>query len=150
MGILLVTIITLSMTYVVLQAQQAPLWQIKLNNYIKYRNDVLDKDPLTSGTVTLENWTRASQSENFFKTRDKKLVVGDHYWLMENRDVSSLPPDEVICALLREQISKDSAEAEITYQVVFVANYLHTVEPDWVVFTGDRATVIGCDLEPGQ
>jgi len=77
--ILLAATISLVMAYAMLQVQQAPRWQIKLNNYIKYRNDTLYQDPLGSGTVTVEKVTRASQPEDFHKIGDKKLVVGNHY-----------------------------------------------------------------------
>ena len=146
LAILLVAVITLSMTYVILQAQKPPVWQIKLENYLKYRNDTLAKDPLASGRVTLEKTARADQPENFDKISDRWLVVGNHYWLMENREVLSSLPDEVICALVWETVSQEGAEATISYQVVFAANYAQTVEPDWLIYTGDNATAIGCDL----
>jgi hypothetical protein len=115
--ILLVAIISLLLTYAVLQAQQTPRWQVKLNNYIKYRNDTLYQEPLVSGTVTVEKVSRARHPENFHKTGDKKLAVGNHYWLMEHREALLAPPEAVVCVLLREEIwSNEDSEAEITYQ----------------------------------
>ncbi len=146
--ILLVVAITLSITYAIIQAQQAPRWQIKLNNYVKYRNDTLYKDPLMSGTVTVERVTSASRPENFHQTGKKRLVVGDHYWLMENREALLSPPEEVRCVLLREDTrSNDGSKAEVTHNVLFVAYYSHPVEPEWLVYKGDNASAIGCELE---
>jgi hypothetical protein len=135
------------MAYAMLQAQQAPRWHIKLNNYIKYRNDTLSQDPLVSGTVTVEKVTRASQPENFHKIGDKKLVVGNHYWLMAHREALLSPPEAIMCALLREETwSNDDSEAKITHQTIFVAKYSQTAEPDWLVYKGEAAPAIGCDL----
>jgi hypothetical protein len=139
---------SLVMTYAILQAQQAPRWQIKLDNYIKYRNDTLSQDPLGSGTVTVEQVSHARHPENFHKTGDKKLVVGNYYWLMAHREALLAPPEAVMCALLREATrSNEDFEAKITYQTIFVANYSQTVEPDWLVYEGEAASAIGCDLE---
>ena len=70
---------------------------------------------------------------------------------MAHREALSAPPEAVICALLREETrSNKTSEAEITHQVIFVVNYSQTVEPDWLVYEGEAASAIGCDLEWGQ
>ena len=78
--ILLGAIITLFLTYAILQAQQAPRWQIKLDNYLKYRNDTLSQDPLGSGTVTVEQVARARHHSTFIKLETRSwlwaIIIG--------------------------------------------------------------------------
>jgi hypothetical protein len=42
-------------------------------------------------------------------------------------------------------VMKQMFSVEITYQVLFVANYSHVVEPDWLIYKGDNASALGCD-----
>ena len=146
-SVLFAVVIGLSITYVIIQAQRPAIWQIKLDNYIKYQNDILIKDPRLSGTVTVVAVTAARHPEHFHQIDDKKLVSGNHYWLLENDAILSSAPDEVMCVLLekRSQTSVNK-ETNITYQPLFLAYFSHTLEPDWLIYQGDNSATIGCEL----
>lgn len=136
--ILLVVIIVLLGMYVIIQTRQMPQWQIKLDNYVKYRNEILRNDPLVSGTATVERVIQASHPENFHEIGDKRIIVHNHYWLEENREKLSYPPEQVMIALLREEIrSTDDIEPETSYRVLFVVLYSYNVEPEWLIYETD-------------
>jgi len=145
--ILFVMAITLTIAYAIIQAQQAPEWQVKLDNYVKYRNDILAKDPVRPGTLTIVAVTAAKYPENFHQSGDKQLVSGGHYWLLEHKDALSSAPEKVVCALLEERIQADGGtESEMAYQFLFLAYFSQPVEPDWLIYRGDNTAAVGCDL----
>ena len=145
--VLLAVVISLSTAYVIIRAQRAPIWQIKLNNYVKYRNDILVKDPQQSGTVTIVKVTTASHPENFRRSGDKKLVAGNHYWLLENNAILLSTPEIVMCALLEQRRrTGGDTEAEPTYQLLFLVYFSHPREPEWLIYQGNDTAAVGCDL----
>lgn len=132
-------VVSLFVTYAIIEARRTPQWQVRLDNYVKYRNDILDKDPLISGTATVAQVIRASHPENFYKIGDKRLLVGSHDWLLEYSEKLSYPPEEVMVALLREDIrSNNEVEPEATYRVLFIVLYSQRVEPEWLIYETDN------------
>jgi hypothetical protein len=146
-AVLFAVVIGLLVTCLLIRVQQAPAWQIKLDNYVRYQNDLLVKDPRLSGTVAVATITTARHPENFHLIGEKKRVVDNYYWLLENEDVLSSAPAKVICVLLENRTqTRGDDQTSITYQPLFLVYFSNTPEPDWLIYQGNNSSAVGCDL----